>query len=70
VSRGLYFLENVFSQVRNVFVNAGTCTSLSEPETWRSVAFICLMKEGRKKRRIKKRKCCKEKDGKNFKAEE
>jgi hypothetical protein len=45
VSREFYLLENVFSQVRNVFVNAGSCTSLSESETWRSVAFICLMKE-------------------------
>lgn len=54
MSRELYFLENVFSQVRNVFVNAGTCNSLSEPETWRSVAFICLMKEGRKKEEFKK----------------
>ena len=48
MSRELYFLENVFSQVRNVFVNAGSCSSLSEPETWRSAAFICLMKEGKK----------------------
>jgi hypothetical protein len=54
VSRVLYFLENVFSQVRNVFVNAGSCASLSEPETWRSGAFICLMKEGKKKGELKK----------------
>jgi hypothetical protein len=48
VSRELYFPENVFSPVRDVFVNVGSCISLSGPETWRRVAFICLMKEKKK----------------------